>query len=114
MSTTALGSRHCGLARTSETTLATSVSGICIDVEFYYASGNGCLSVNNRPRRLRLIVALARAASERRPAGFSQREEATLLGARLRVTDHAVPIAVSGSRSYRLELGSIHICMGSP
>jgi hypothetical protein len=52
--------------------------------------------------------------SERRTAGFSQREEATLLGARLRVTDHAVPIAVSGSRSYRLELGSIHICMGSP
>ena len=40
------------------------MSGICIDVEFYYASGNGCLSVNNRPRRLRLIVALARAARE--------------------------------------------------
>ena len=35
------------------------MSGICIDVVFYYASGIGCLSVNNRPRRLRLIVALA-------------------------------------------------------
>jgi hypothetical protein len=90
------------------------MSGICIDVVFYYASGIGCLSVNNRPRRLRLIVALAPAASERRPAGSSQREEAMLLGGRLRVTDHAVPIAVSGSRSYRLEFGTIHICMGSP
>jgi hypothetical protein len=90
------------------------MSGICIEVVFYYASGIGCLSVNNRPRRLRLIVALAPAASERRPAGFSQREEAMLLGGRLRVTDHAVPIAVSGSRSHRLEFGTTHICMGSP
>ena len=84
-----------------------------MDVTIDFASGNRCVDWQQSTFSSRSGCCAGAGSINHLLTQFSQREGAVLLGARLRVTDFVVPIAVSGSPSCRLEAGdTVVISMG--